>query len=378
MTSLHDPEARRVRDKYRTVPVDAPASLPSGNGSLPSPASAPTGAPGPQFGEPAPENWAPQPARETPASRPAHRAADDIRETIVSGRTEVAHRGFRGKVNQIFGTRISKGASEIEYDRRVSQIRRTLRDSKRVGVISGKGAAGKTSTSLLLGATIASNHLGMKVVAMSIDPLGNIHERVKAVNSQPAKSVMSLAADRELKSASDVSSYLMTDRTGLRVLGSSSADGAGFLTEESLARAQRVLGDNYDLNIVDFGLNFDSRVYHSAFVSCDMLVLVASTTADSINELHTLIRTLKGIENYPKLLLNSVVVLTQTKPGKTHIDLDAARNKFVNNHGMEVIAVPYDEHIAEGGPMALDLLNENTRLAYVNLASEVMSKLPPD
>lgn len=43
-----------------------------------------------------------------------------------------------------------------------------------------------------------------------------------------------------------------------------------------------------------------------------------------------------------------------------------------------VVTIPWDAHISEGGPMSIDLMDENTRLPYVWLAAEVMSKLPAD
>ncbi|BBX87876.1 ParA family protein [Mycolicibacterium aubagnense] len=303
--------------------------------------------------------------------------AHNARSARIGVRTEGAQRGWRASVNRMLGLKLSKSADEIEYDQRVAQIQRTLRAPKRIAVVSGKGAAGKTSISLNMGATIASLHRGMKVVALSIDPLGNITDRVRPVNSQAPASVMSLAADDKLERASDVSSYLQTDKTGLRVLGASTCDGAAFLTPEALEKALGVLSDVYDLSILDFGLNIDSPAYHTGLSASDQLILAASTTADSIDELHTLISTLKRFGGkYVELLAGAVVVFCQTRPGKSHIDVDAERTRIVNSYGTPVITIPWDEHISEGGPMSLDLLDENTRLPYVWLAAEVMSRLP--
>jgi MinD-like ATPase involved in chromosome partitioning or flagellar assembly len=306
-------------------------------------------------------------------------ATAEVRTPVIAGRTEAAKRGFRGKMNRTFGLHLSKGEDELRYDQRVSQIQKTLRVPKRFGVISGKGAAGKTTVSLLLGETICAQQRGMKVVAMSIDPLGNISDRVRPVNGQAPRSVMALAADDNLNRASDVSSYLQTTKNGLRVLGASAADGATFLTPDSLDRATEVLTEHYEVVVVDFGLNIDSMVYHRALTGIDQLVLVTSTTADSISELHTIIKTLLGFGGkYVELLKGAIVVFCQTRPGKSHIDVDAERDRVVNSYGMPVVTIPFDEHIAEGGPVGLELLDEDTRLQFVHLAAEVMSKIPVD
>jgi MinD-like ATPase involved in chromosome partitioning or flagellar assembly len=306
-------------------------------------------------------------------------ATAEVRTPVIAGRTEAAKRGFRGKLNRTFGLHLTKGEDELRYDQRVSQIQKTLRVPKRFGVISGKGAAGKTTVSLLLGETICAQQRGMKVVAMSIDPLGNISDRVRPVNAQAPRSVMALAADDNLNRASDVSSYLQTTKNGLRVLGASAADGATFLTPDALDRASEVLTEHYEVVVVDFGLNIDSMVYHRALTGIDQLVLVTSTTADSISELHTIIKTLLGFGGkYVELLRGAIVVFCQTRPGKSHIDVDAERDRVVNSYGMPVVTIPFDEHIAEGGPMGLELLDEDTRLQFVHLAAEVMSKIPVD
>jgi MinD-like ATPase involved in chromosome partitioning or flagellar assembly len=232
-----------------------------------------------------------------------------------------------------------------------------------------------------MGATIASKQRGMKVVALSIDPFGNLSSRVRAVNDQAPASVMSLAAenDEDLKRTSVVSSYLQTDKSGLRVLGSSTADGAAFLTPDGLRRALRVLAEQYDLSVIDFGLNIDSSVYHEGLSHVDQLVLTASTTADSIDELHTLIATLKRFGGkYVELLHGAVVVFSQTRPGKGHINIDAERTRIANSYGLPVVTIPWDAHISQGGPMSIELMDENTRLPYTWLAAEVMSKLPAD
>lgn len=361
-----------VRDKYRNVPSGfadrTTETVPAADEAWDEPVRAA-----------APETWTPESAVSTTTAFREPVAVETGRTTVISGRTEAAQRGWRGKLNRAMGLHLSKSEDELKYDQRVSQIQKTLRVPKRVGVISGKGAAGKTSTTLLLGETVCSQQRGMKVAAMSIDPLGNISERVRPVNSQPPRSVMSLAADDNLARASDVSSYLQTTKTGLRVLGASSSDGAGFLTPDGYDKANQALAGYYEVTVVDFGLNVDSAVYHRALQSIDQLVLVASTTADSINELHTLIKTLLSFGGkYVALLKGAIVVFVQTRPGKSHIDLDAERDRIVNSYRMPVVTIPFDEHIAEGGPMALDLLDEDTRLQFVHLAAEVMDKLPVD
>lgn len=378
----HD-EARRLRAKYANAPgelVDRPASAAPAFDDVPLP-----GAHRRIVRPPLPRSdWAPSPPGPPAIANPASEHArarlstidDTNRSARIGVRTEGPQRGWRAFANR-FGLNLSKGADEIHYDRCVAQIQRTLRGPKTIAVLSGKGAGGKTTTALNMGATMATHQRGLKIVAASIDPLGNITDRTRGVNSQPPRSVASLASDPNLNRDSDVSSYLLTDKSGLRVLGSSSADGAGFLTPEKLERALSVLRDYFNITVVDFGLNIDSPVFHKGLALADQLVLTAATTADSIDELHVLINTLKRFGGkYIDLLHGAVVVFTQTRPGKAHIDVSAERARIVDAYSMPVITIPFDTHISEGGPMSLDLVDRTTQLPYVWLAAEVMSKLP--
>lgn len=402
-----DDETRRLRAKYSNVPSgfgDQPASQPSPFADTPpAPAPAP-GAPAPGAPTPAPNpaqgavgpgpaapgpvpQWAApaQPAQASPVPagpsvtnvepRGELLPEDGTRSARIGVKTEGPQQGWRAVANK-FGLKLSKGTDEIEYDRRIAQIQRTLRAPKTIAVVSGKGNGSKTITTLAMGATMATQQRGLKIVAASIDPLGNLTDRTRGVNSQPARSVVSLASDPNLHRDSDVSSYLLTDKSGLRVLGPSSADGAPFLTPDKLDRAHTVLRDYFNITLLDFGLNIDSPVYHKGLELADQLVITASTAADSIDELHKLIRQLHRFGKYGDLLRNAVVVFTQTQRGDSHIDVGAERTRIVNSYSMPVVSIPWDAHISEGGPMSLDLLDKATRLPYVWLAAEVMEKIP--
>lgn len=309
------------------------------------------------------------------------RTADETRSERLGGRVESAQRGWRATVNRVLHTRLSKGSDEIEYDRRVSQLQRNFSRCKVIGVVSGKGSSGKTSVALNVGSTIVSKQRGAKVIAMSIDPLGNISERVRQVNNQAPHSVMSLAdaGAETLASAPAVGTYLQTDHSGLLVLGSSVCDDADFLTPEGLERVIGALQEQFGLIILDFGLNLDSPTYHAGLQAVDQLVLAASTTPDSIDELHQLIKTLRAFGGkYTDLIPGAVVAFSQARPGKSNIDVSKERQTFIDAYGTPVITIPFDAHISEGGPMGLHLMDEQTRVRYVWLASEVMGRLPAD
>ncbi|KPG29253.1 MinD/ParA family protein [Mycobacteroides immunogenum] len=372
-------QLQQLPNKYRNAEfVDRPAGP-----SAPVFADAPAWSPSPEAVQ---SQWSPEartmPSAATYEAREFQPAGPDDgnRSARLGVREEGPQQGWRMYLNKLPGVHLRKGDDEKNFDRRIAQIRRTLAHPKTVAVLSGKGSAGKTITALNLGATVAKYQRGEKIVAASIDPLGNITDRTRGVNDQKPRSVVSLAADTELRrDSAAVGSYLLTDSSGLRVLGSSSADGATFLTSENLEKAHSTLRDyfHFNLTVLDFGLNIDSSVYHTGLALADQLILVASTTADSIDELDKLIETLKRFGGkYIDLVKNAVVVFVQTIPGKGHIDVNNERTRIVNTYKIPVVTIPWDAHISEGGPMSLELLDKQTQLRYVELAAEVMTKLP--
>lgn len=369
-------QLQQLPHKYRNAEfVDRPAGP-----AAPVFADAPAWSPGPETPQP---QWSPDPRSVPSASTYAAQELqpagpnDGNRSARLGVREEGPQQGWRMYANKLPGVNLRKGEDETNFDRRVAQIRRTRAQPKTIAVASGKGSAGKTVTALNMGATIAKYQRGEKIVAASIDPLGNIADRTRGVNDQKPRSVVSLAADPGLERDSEVGSYLLTDSSGLRVLGSSSADGAAFLTPTDLDKAHSKLRDYFNLTLLDFGLNIDSSVYHEGLALTDQLVLTASTSADSIDELHKLIDTLKRFGGkYVDLVKNAVVVFVQTTPGKGHIDVNSERTRIVNTYKIPVVTIPWDAHISEGGPMSLELLDKQTQLRYVELAAEVMTKLP--
>ncbi len=366
-------EEQRMREKYSNAPAEF-ADRPSAVAPAASFADVPVPAPAPEW-RPGPHS-APSIATHEARNQHAPGPNDSNRSARIGVRTEGPQQGWRKYANRIPGVDFSKGEDEIAYDRAITQIRRPHRRSKTIGVVSGKGSSGKTITTIGMGATMATHHRGLKIVAASIDPLGNLQDRTRGTNIQPARSVVSMALDENLARDSDVGSYLLTDTSGLRVLGSSSADQAVFLTPKHLDVAHRELHKYFDIELLDFGLNIDSAVYHKGLGLVDQLVIVASTSADSIDELHKLFATLKRFGGkYVDLVQNAVVVFVQTTPGKGHIDITAERDRVVTNYKTPVVTIPWDEHISEGGPMSLDLLDKDTRLPFVWLAAEVMNKM---
>ncbi|MFI0072095.1 hypothetical protein [Streptomyces sp. NPDC017227] len=69
-------------------------------------------------------------------------------------------------------------------------------------------------------------------------------------------------------------------------------------------------------------------------------------------------------------LATTVVALVANTPD-TLLDEKAAAG-HLRESGVTVVTVPYDRHLAGGGPIRTDLLAHTTRQAVLRLAAEVM------
>ena len=78
------------------------------------------------------------------------------------------------------------------------------------------------------------------------------------------------------------------------------------------------------------------------------------------------------------LLHRTVVALNATDRGRALVDVDKAE-AFLRGDGsipIEVVRIPYDAHLAEGGAVEYDALESSTRKALLELAATVADHYP--
>jgi MinD-like ATPase involved in chromosome partitioning or flagellar assembly len=72
----------------------------------------------------------------------------------------------------------------------------------------------------------------------------------------------------------------------------------------------------------------------------------------------------------------TIVLINHQSPAQPYLDLDETVNHFRNNESLEVSEIPWDDHLAEAGPINLDLLNKATRRQFVKVAARLVDSLP--
>ena len=112
------------------------------------------------------------------------------------------------------------------------------------------------------------------------------------------------------------------------------------------------------------------EVARTAMDTAHARVVVAPTTAEGVNGTRQVLDWLAQLPH--SALASTVVALTANSPDLT-LDRKTAV-AHLKEAGVSVVTVPYDRHLAQGGPIRTALLGRQTRDAAIQLAAEAMQR----
>jgi len=127
----------------------------------------------------------------------------------------------------------------------------------------------------------------------------------------------------------------------------------------------------FGVTVVDLGPAYLS----TADVGAQAGVLVVPATLDGLRAVRAAAADLT--DDLDDVVAHPVVALVQLTPGSDGIDLDQALI-LLNRYGLAAVTLPYDRHLAAGGPILPDLIAETTVAAATALAARVLGLAQPD
>lgn len=324
---------------------------------------------------PAPEDYG-QPAQEVrfgPSSRRAGFSdpGGDRSFTLQNQRREGPQQGWRGALHRMH-VPIGKGQSEIDFDLDIARINKIIRYPKVIGFASPKGGVGKTVSAMAIASTIAAHRQKGEVVAVDTDHNGSLARRVRG---DQISSIKRFVEDVNLNSTNDVKAHMQSNHHRLSVLGSSREPLETPLTADEYLDALQVLQAGHLFTIVDMDTSAATPAYETIMRSLDALVVVTATSLDSAEASQDMMDWIRA-RGLTELSTRTVILINHQSPAKPHLDLDATVSHFRNTEEHEVREIHWDEHLAEAGPINLDLLNKATRRAFVNVAALLVDSLP--
>jgi putative peptide zinc metalloprotease protein len=294
---------------------------------------------------------------------------------------EPATWGWRGTVRRLSGGLIKPrpGAEELaDREARVA-IQRSFSRPMTIVVITPKGGAGKTPTTIGLASALGSHRGGYVVGWDDNETRGTLAVRITNPNSQRTTVWDLLRAlpmfERPEARVGDLSQFVRSqgDAQFDALVSDDNPSNMAQIGDGEFHRIHAVLQRFYRQIVIDTGNNVRSLNWQAAVNAADLVVVVTSYQRDVAYSgswvLDHLTET--GREH---LANTAITVLTSAdhKPDPT------VRSELLAHFGARtraVVEIPYDPVIALGGPMQWRLLKPATQRAWTRAGAAVVTAL---
>ncbi|WP_006244128.1 MinD/ParA family ATP-binding protein [Mycolicibacterium tusciae] len=338
------------------------------------------------------QGWPPAPPQATPPAPPPLFAAaleggepfgnggfvagQDNSPDFEPNRRLVANRGWRKAVRVMTFGLIKPGPSAKEQhdDEILDRIKGQLTGIYTVAFVNSKGGVGKTTMAVAAGNAIARER-GDRVIVVDVDTdLGNLSARFEK-NGGPKANIQELALLRDARSYSNVKTFTVQNHDRLEMLASQNDPRSSYrLNSQDFEKVMDILRLHYNIIILDCGTSITSSLFPTIAKQVDCLVVVSSNDAPGLNGA---MRTLAWLQSHSfgRLIPRTVVTLNANSGDTPAIDMKAAEGTF-REQIQEVVRVPYDRHLHEGGFIEFLRMGKTTRKAVMELAGSIALFFP--
>jgi putative peptide zinc metalloprotease protein len=297
-------------------------------------------------------------------------AADFTEEFMLRARRRPPSGGWRRQVFLATGGLVHPGpsAAERRESELVERVRTRLTSARRIVVLSRKGGAGKTTTTLMLGHTLAI-HRGDRVVALDANPdAGSLPYRVERESSA---TVTSLLADADrLTSYAQVRAHTSQAPSRLEIVASDDDPRITHaLGQADYSRAIDLLDQHYMLLLMDTGTGILDEATQGLLREADQVVVVMPPALDGARVAASTLDWLDE-HGYTSLVRGAVAVINGVRGESGLVHLDAIEAHF-RARCAGVVQIPWDRALEAGARTAPEDLRSATRTAYLELAALV-------
>jgi MinD-like ATPase involved in chromosome partitioning or flagellar assembly len=286
------------------------------------------------------------------------RLLNNKRQKAKSGRPTAASSRFK----------IGGKKEEAERQRKLELIRTPVLSCYRIAVISLKGGVGKTTTTTALGSTLATERQD-KILAIDANPdAGTLGRRVRRETGATIRDLVQ--AIPYLNSYMDIRRFTSQAPSGLEIIAND-VDPAVSTTfnDEDYRRAIEVLGRQYPVILTDSGTGLLYSAMRGVLDLADQLIIISTPSVDGASSASTTLDWLSA-HGYADLVSRSLTVISGVRETGKMIKVEDIVSHF-ETRTRGVVVVPFDEHLAAGAEVDLDMMRPRTREAYFNLAAMV-------
>ena len=264
-------------------------------------------------------------------------------------------------------------AAEQEHRQKLAVIRTPVLSSYKIAVISLKGGVGKTTTTISLGATLASERQD-KVIAIDANPdAGTLGRRVRRETGATIRDLVT--ALPHLTSYMDMRRFTSQAPSGLEILAND-VDPAVSTTFNDADYRQVIdfLGRQYPIVLTDSGTGLLYSAMRGVLDLADQLIIVSTPSVDGASSASTTLDWLSA-NGYADLVQRSITVVSGVRETAKMIRLEDIVAHF-RTRCRGVVVVPFDEHLSTGAEVDLNRMRPKTREAYFDLAAMVAADFP--
>ncbi|ORB48949.1 secretion protein EspI [Mycobacteroides saopaulense] len=276
-------------------------------------------------------------------------------------------RGWRRAIHRMTGINPGESDKANSHKRLTARVNQPVRGDYSIAVLSLKGGVGKTTTTVGLGSTFAAVR-GDRVIAVDANPdFGTLAQRAP---KQSNSTVRDLLLDERLSRYSDIRRHTSQNSSRLEILASERDPATSESFSEADYRAvMQTLKRFYNIILTDCGTGLVHSAMAGVLEEADSLVLVVSPAIDAARSgLATLDWLSKN--GYAHLVPGAVVAVSAARPGAVSVDIDLLARQFLTR-ARAVHVIPYDDHLAQGSEVTLDLVGWKARQAFLELAASV-------
>ena len=299
------------------------------------------------------------------------RTADELTERfLLRAQPRTPRHGWRRTVFAVTGGHVNPGPSNRERreDALLQRVRTRIDGSRRIVVLSRKGGAGKTTTTLMLGHTFAT-HRGDRVVALDANPdAGSLGMRLPRETQYSATDL--LAERTWVERYSQIRAFTSQDPVSRLEVVASDDDPRITLAlgSQDYRHLVDTLDRHYNLVLVDTGTGILDDAIQGILEEADQLVVVMPPALDGGR---VAAMTLDWLDQHGhhELVANAVAVVNAVR-GSGPLELDRLEEHFASRCA-SVHRIPWDPVLEAGAHSALADLRPETRAAYLELAGAV-------
>ncbi|GAA3827850.1 hypothetical protein GCM10022403_071320 [Streptomyces coacervatus] len=263
----------------------------------------------------------------------------------------------------------SSASQEVTEETRIArELQQPVTTGRVIAVTSIRGGVGKTTTAALLARTF-THYRHDPVLALEADAaLGTLPVRLGAesVRWSCAELAHILTPSMQL---TDITGYLVPVTGGGWLLPASQGRLGAPLDIRSYRTVTLALRRYFAVTVVDCEA-LPGEVARTAMDTAHGRVVVAPLTAEGVGGTRIVLDWLAQLPH--EALASTVVALTSGTPD-LNLDLKTA-TAHLRETGVTIVHLPYDRHLAAGGPIRTELLGSATRRAATQLAAQALQR----